>query len=159
MSDREELKPLPEAVDGPHTHSQSSSAREDLRDALINKLMERMESIEGLDPEMTADHLLSVFDASTYAGLLKLPGAMEDQTLAQIGKFAVKLAWKLHAAELKYGYGLEWMEDGWRLQCQKDLLEHVKKGDPLDVAAYCMFADYHGWSSNVQLPGVDPKIG
>ena len=134
------------------------SDREDLRDALINKLLERMESVEGLDPEITADHLIEIFNASVYAGLLKLPAEMEDQTLGQVGKFAVKLAWKLHAAELKYGYNTQWMEDGWRHECQQALADHVKKGDPLDVAAYCMFADYHGWSSNLQLPGVDPKV-
>lgn len=29
----------------------------------------------------------------------------------------------------------------------KGLAEHVAKGDPRDVAAYCAFAWHHGWST------------
>jgi hypothetical protein len=55
-----------------------------------------------------------------------------------VNRFSVALRAKLYAAQRKYGYADDWKRDdieGMRTA----LLEHVLKGDPLDVAAYCAF--------------------
>ena len=59
--------------------------------------------------------------------------------------FAEALMSKLRAAEAKRGWNGAWMRDDWRADLQAHLLAHVAKGDPLDVAAYCLFAWHHGW--------------
>lgn len=38
-----------------------------------------------------------------------------------------------------------WMGSAWMEECQERLAEHVEKGDPRDVAAYCAFMWHHGW--------------
>ncbi|HDZ1349687.1 TPA: DUF551 domain-containing protein [Klebsiella pneumoniae] len=37
------------------------------------------------------------------------------------------------------------MKDDWYDDCLQSLWEHIEKGDPRDVAAYCAFMWYHGW--------------
>ena len=69
--------------------------------------------------------------------------------------FSSALAEKLYKAQLKYGYDADWKQDGWPSQCQADFQQHIAKGDPRDVAAYCAFMWYHGWKTEpapVSLP-------
>jgi hypothetical protein len=61
-------------------------------------------------------------------------------------RFAQALGEKLAGAERKYGYADSWLDDHWRGDLVAKLAEHVQKGDPRDVAAYCAFAWHHGWS-------------
>lgn len=68
-------------------------------------------------------------------------------TPALVGRFAHALAAKLSAAEKKYGYTDGWMRNDWMDECRRKLAEHVGKGDPLDVAAYCAFLWHHGEST------------
>lgn len=63
-----------------------------------------------------------------------------------VDRFAVALKEKLRAAEAKYGHDDAWLRDDWRDDLIRQLGEHVQKGDPRDVAAYCAFAWHHGWS-------------
>lgn len=63
-----------------------------------------------------------------------------------VDRFAVALKEKLHAAEAKYGHDDAWLRDDWRDDLIRQLGEHVQKGDPRDVAAYCAFAWHHAWS-------------
>lgn len=63
-----------------------------------------------------------------------------------VARFSVALLEKLRAAERKYGFDDSWMLDDWRGDLARKLREHVEKGDPRDVAAYCAFAWHHGWS-------------
>ena len=69
-------------------------------------------------------------------------GAVDDL----VDRFAAALKEKLHAAEAKHGHGDAWMHDDWRDDLVYALCEHIEKGDPRDVAAYCAFAWHHGWS-------------
>ena len=62
-----------------------------------------------------------------------------------VDQFATALKEKLRKAEEKYGFEDGWLEEDWEETCQRDFLEHVFKGDPLDVAAYCAFLWYHKW--------------
>lgn len=75
--------------------------------------------------------------------------------------FAEALAEKLYAAQVKYGYEDSWKYGGWEEKCREDLMNHLDKGDPRDVAIYCAFIWYHGWSTARTNPAVreDAQIG
>lgn len=76
------------------------------------------------------------------------PGAVAvNPTDKLVDDFAEALKAKLHAAEAKYGWNDGWMKADWEAKCQAHLVEHVAKGDPRDVAAYCAFMWYHGWKT------------
>ena len=71
-----------------------------------------------------------------------------------VDRFAVALKDKLRAAEAKYGWNDGWKSDDWQIGLAARIREHVEKGDPRDVAAYCAFAWHHGWSlANPAGPG------
>lgn len=63
-----------------------------------------------------------------------------------VDRFAEALKAKLRAAEAKYGYNDGWLDDHWQDDLRTKLVEHLHKGDPRDVAAYCAFAWHHAWS-------------
>ena len=69
---------------------------------------------------------------------------LHPRTAELVQRFAVALAEKLSAAEKKYGYSDKWAEPDWMDECRAKLIEHVAKGDPRDVAAYCAFLWHHG---------------
>lgn len=73
-----------------------------------------------------------------------LPGNLHPLTAALVERFSAALAAKLRKAEIKYGYGATWAEPGWMDDCRKRLVEHLHKGDPLDVAAFAAFLWHHG---------------
>lgn len=75
--------------------------------------------------------------------------AQQDEGAATddlVDRFAVALKAKLRAAGEKYGFDDAWKADDWRDKLIEDLLRHIQKGDPRDVAAYCAFAWHHDWS-------------
>lgn len=74
---------------------------------------------------------------------LILPDALSKDTKDLIVRFAQNLGVKLAKAQEKYGYKDGWKDDHWMDECRKELLSHLYKGDPIDVAAYCAFLDYH----------------
>lgn len=61
--------------------------------------------------------------------------------------FSHALADKLYAAQEKYNHGTSWRNNDWQEACQRDFQKHIAKGDPRDVAAYCAFMWWHGWST------------
>lgn len=84
-----------------------------------------------------------------------VPAELHPDTLKLVTDFSSALAEKLYKAQLKYGYDADWKQDGWPSQCQADFQQHIAKGDPRDVAAYCAFMWYHGWKTEpapVSLP-------
>jgi len=62
-----------------------------------------------------------------------------------VARFSEALLAKLRDAQQKYGYD-GWVRDDWADELRLHLRQHVEKGDPRDVAAYCAFAWHHGWS-------------
>ena len=78
------------------------------------------------------------------------PNGLHPQTADLVARFAQALAEKLHKAEKKYGYSNGWLDDDWQRECANKLVEHVQKGDPRDVAAYCAFMWHHGWRTSLQ---------
>ncbi|UKJ74566.1 DUF551 domain-containing protein [Azospirillum brasilense] len=89
----------------------------------------------------------SVQDAAPLpVGYIPLPAGLHPDTAKLVCAFAEALAAKLRLAEAKYGYSDGWRRDNWLDELVAKLVEHVHKGDPRDVAAYCAFAWFHGWS-------------
>lgn len=70
----------------------------------------------------------------------------EQEIERLVSAFASVLRDKLLDAERKYGHNSGWKRDDWADKLRADIRAHVEKGDPRDVAAYCAFAWYHGWS-------------
>ncbi|KMV90563.1 hypothetical protein HMPREF9688_03362 [Klebsiella oxytoca 10-5244] len=98
---------------------------------------------------------------------VKLPDDLHPDTQELVIDFCTALAEKLYKAQLKYGYDADWKQDGWPSQCQAHFHQHIAKGDPRDVAAYCAFMWWHGWSTKpaeglesrtvtVKLPDIMP---
>ena len=69
---------------------------------------------------------------------------LHPMTRDLVARFAAALAEKLSMAEQKYGYSDNWASPSWMDDCRLHLREHVEKGDPRDVAAYCAFLWHHG---------------
>jgi hypothetical protein len=82
---------------------------------------------------------------------IAIPDGLHPETADLVARFAEALAAKLRKAEKKYGYDKGWSEDDWRRECAEKLLEHVAKGDPRDVAAYCAFMWHHGWRTSLEI--------
>lgn len=81
-----------------------------------------------------------------------MPGELHPDTQNLVADFCAALAEKLYKAQLKYGYDADWKQDGWPSQCQAHFHQHIAKGDPRDVAAYCAFMWYHGWKTEAAKP-------
>lgn len=79
---------------------------------------------------------------------LVMPAGLHPDTQDLVTRFATALAVKLHAAELKHGYSDGWKEPHWMDECRQKLLEHLAKGDPRDVTAYCAFLWHHCQSTS-----------
>lgn len=72
---------------------------------------------------------------------------LDERTAKLVRTFAFALGTKLREAERKYGYTDEWATADWEQECQRQLLLHVVKGDPVDVAAYAAFCWQRRWST------------
>ncbi|EGL1721321.1 hypothetical protein [Salmonella enterica] len=88
-----------------------------------------------------------------------MPAELHPDTQNLVADFCTVLAEKLYKAQLKYGYDADWKQDGWHTQCLSHFHQHIAKGDPRDVAAYCAFMWYHGWKTeSVSGPVVPEEI-
>lgn len=83
-------------------------------------------------------------------GEINFPAHQDTFRLVQ--SFSEALMAKLGQAEVKYGYTNGWSTEDWEAECQRQLLAHVQKGDPLDVAAYAAFCWGRGWSTTSEPP-------
>jgi hypothetical protein len=75
---------------------------------------------------------------------------LHPQTAALVDSFASALKEKLLKAQIKYGYSDNWRTDDWEAKCRQKLMQHIAKGDPLDVAAYAAFLWARGWLTALQ---------
>ncbi len=89
--------------------------------------------------------ILTALDSGTGGQQPVAWAGLSIATEKLVDDFASALKTKLRAAELKYGYDDGWKGDDWETKCRRDLLRHVMKGDPLDVAAYAAFSWHHQW--------------
>jgi hypothetical protein len=83
---------------------------------------------------------------------------LHPATVDLVERFAAELKSKLAKAEAKYGYRDEWLKADWQDELTESLAEHIQKGDPRDVAAYCAFAWHHGWSTFDVAGHIAPKF-
>ncbi|BEU21609.1 hypothetical protein [Paraburkholderia sp. 22B1P] len=89
-------------------------------------------------------HMKALARASeAAAGEPVISDELHPDTAKLVRRFARALGNKLLAAQRKYGYSNGWMRDGWMNICRAELMQHVEKGDPRDVAAYCAFLWHH----------------
>ncbi|MDM8064608.1 hypothetical protein [Klebsiella pneumoniae] len=91
------------------------------------------------------DALVEALEKAQQAPIMPL--GLHPDTQKLVADFCTALAEKLYKAQLKYGYDTDWKQDGWPSQCQAHFHQHIAKGDPRDVAAYCAFMWWHGWST------------
>lgn len=59
-----------------------------------------------------------------------------------------ELRLKMIKSQKKYGWSNEWLTQDWEDECREQMIEHLQKGDPRDVAVYAMFMIYRGWTTN-----------
>ena len=77
-----------------------------------------------------------------------------------VSRFSVALLEKLKASREKYEFGGEpWQDNDWRGDLLWMIRQHLDKGDPRDVAAYCAFAWHHGWSLSLPTTPEDAREG
>ncbi|ELY6345166.1 hypothetical protein SNQ56_002092 [Cronobacter muytjensii] len=105
----------------------------------------------GEAPRLLTERVLSVLALRERAEPV-IPGGLHPATADLVLRFATALAEKLHKAEQKYGYSDNWQQRDWYHDCLQSLWEHIKKGDPRDVAAYCAFMWHHGWKTEPAPP-------
>lgn len=74
-------------------------------------------------------------------------GELHPATQEAFERFTSALYEKLRAAEKKYGYSDGWLKADWEDECISHMHQHITKGDPLDVANYCMFLWIRGWAT------------
>lgn len=74
---------------------------------------------------------------------IHMPEELNAMSQDLVHRFAEAMAKKLYAAQLKYGYQASWSFPNWMPECREHMMNHIKKGDPLDVANYCAFLWHH----------------
>lgn len=119
----------------------SRKSPEGLRDRLYNA----MQACEDGAPRSQIRDLLS----RIREDISEPPTEADDPTAAMVRGFADAVVEKLRAADEKYGHGLMWRDDPNLDGMRRELREHLEKGDPRDVAAYCAFLWYHGETTSV----------
>lgn len=77
---------------------------------------------------------------------------LHDDSKNLVRLFAQAVAYKLHGAQIKYGYSNGWLTDDWEHKCRADLHRHIGKGDPLDVAIYAAFMWHRAWATSNTVP-------
>ncbi|MGH6226810.1 hypothetical protein [Klebsiella quasipneumoniae] len=119
------------------------------------ELVEAVEKAQGMETYWKTqcrgitDHCeeLQARIAELESRTVKLPDDLHPDTQELVIDFCTAMAEKLYKAQLKYGYDADWKQDGWPSQCQAHFHQHIAKGDPRDVAAYCAFMWWHGWNT------------
>lgn len=107
------------------------------------------------EAEARGDECRVLYTTPQVTSVPVIPDGLHPATADLVLRFATALAEKLHKAEQKYGYADDWKKDGWSTQCQSHFLQHITKGDPRDVAAYCAFMWHHGWSTKPAAQAFD----
>ena len=121
-------------------------------EATMNRVFLHIKSAERAQSVTRGSRIVPLYAAPHPT--LDIPTGLHPRTADLVLRFASALAHKLHAAEQKYGYSDGWAQPEWMDQCRAGLVEHVRKGDPRDVAAFCAFLWHHG--ERTALPD-DPR--
>jgi hypothetical protein len=117
--------------------SGAGAARHDVEEIFAELAAPQPPAQPEFDEDQAADHAREYFTQQFKDHLNPATGCL-------VWNFALALGNKLADAEKKYGYTDGWRSTDWMDECRTKLLEHVAKGDPRDVAAYCAFLWHHG---------------
>lgn len=118
------------------------------REAIIEILERRASGFAARSSTIYNGKIIADELRSNIRTILSLPSApVSDEPLADlVSRFSTALLGKLrYARDVKGRSG--WEQSHWAQDCQRALLDHIPKGDPLDVAAYTAFCWHHGWST------------
>jgi len=80
---------------------------------------------------------------------IHVSGELHPDSALLVQKFALAMAGKLLRNQEKYGWLNEWNTRPWEDECRAGMMEHIKKGDPMDVAIYAAFMWYRGWNTAI----------
>ncbi|MEB6528077.1 DUF551 domain-containing protein [Klebsiella quasipneumoniae] len=140
-----------------YLHAQTSTAGEPVLWAWQNLDMWHVTSHHGRarDLGLSGFKVIPLYRHAQPAPVV--PDGLNPETTDLVLRFASALADKLYKAEQKYGRSTDWMKDDWYDDCLQSLLEHIEKGDPKDVAAYCAFMWHHGWETKVAQPSQEEQ--
>lgn len=83
------------------------------------------------------------------------PGEIHPTTHREFMRFTMAVYRKLRMAEVKYGYQDNWFRQGWAAEAAMHTAQHIRKGDPLDVAIYMMFHHINQWSTERIMGAVE----
>jgi hypothetical protein len=135
-------------------HSIMTSAQDAIEDAMPNAVSVIVDItwLENVVGELKRSIQFIGDRLSTVHSQVRIPlvitdADLESDTAQLVTDFAQALAEKLLVAQQKYGYSNGWMRRDWMDYCRGKLREHLEKGDPRDVAAYCAFLWFHGEST------------
>lgn len=103
--------------------------------------------IEGVYPTSHEVSMALEIKSSRAYQAASMPVDLHPDTKKLVADFSTVLAEKLYKAQLKYGHSDNWSFANWEIECQTAFHEHIAKGDPRDVAAYCAFMWFHGWKT------------
>lgn len=87
-----------------------------------------------------------------------MPADLHPDTQKLVADFSTALAEKLYKAQLRYGYSNGWKNGGWCSKCMTEMMQHIEKGDPRDVAAYCAFMWFHQWKTWIPAPSTPAAV-
>lgn len=153
-----EIKGRGQRSEGDFTPDLSMSTEE-----IIDAINKRRAAMLNQTQEPATDNTAQQFEAlasghpkTTDAPII--PEGLHPDTADLVIRFATALAEKLHRAEQKYGHANGWKAPGWYNECLQQLWEHIEKGDPRDVAAYCAFMWHHGWVTTDYDRGVQQAL-
>jgi len=84
-------------------------------------------------------------------GHVEIPIGLNSETMELVLQFSAVMAKKLYKAQVEYEGRKEpaegWMNPDREQLYREQLRHHMEKGDPIDVANFCAFMWYHGWST------------
>lgn len=83
---------------------------------------------------------------------IKLPEGTHPDNVSLLQRLADDFLAKMIHNQQKYGYSNEWLTTDWEDECRQEMMRHIEKGDPLDVAIYAAFMLYRGWSTKQRTP-------
>lgn len=75
------------------------------------------------------------------------PDALDSDSRELLKVCFEELRLKMIRNQEKYGWSNEWLTSDWENECRENMMKHIQKGDPRDVAIYAMFMMYRGWST------------
>lgn len=108
-----------------------------------------VELLERVDTQLAVTEKVDDPTRAAVRTALELLQPLHPVTDALVDDFAKAMRAKLLKSQRKYGYTNNWSRDGWEHECREELMRHIDKGDPLDVAIYAAFMWAKGYRPHI----------